>query len=63
MADTVVFDPLLRGTDDEQLRLAVLEDKGTVIAGKFLLELDERELKLLMLESIDAGTLLVELDG
>ena len=63
MADTVVFDPLLRGTDEEQLRLAVLEDKGTVIASKFLLELDERELKLLMLESIDAGTLLVELDG
>lgn len=59
----MVVDPLLRILDREELELVVLEDKGTVVAGKFLLELDGLELKLLMLEDIDAGTLLVELDG
>lgn len=34
-----------------------------MFAGSLLLELGGRELKLLMLEDIDAGTLLVELDG
>lgn len=59
----MVVDPLLRGLDGEELEPVALDDKGRVVAGKFMLELDGRELKLLMLEDIAARTILLELDG